>query len=83
MDRRSGAAGFGRPLVVDAHYSMDVDFLEAARGAKKHITMPRRKTLNAIIPEGLEEGQQLRLKGPRQQPIGDAYVKLHIRLVSP
>jgi DnaJ-class molecular chaperone len=60
-----------------------VDFLEAARGAKKRITMPDGKTLDIAVPEGIEEGQKLRLKGQGKpssgsHPIGDAYVEVHI-----
>ncbi|MDB5491901.1 MAG: molecular chaperone DnaJ [Micavibrio sp.] len=66
------------PEPVDAHYVIDVDFLEAAKGAKKRITMPDGKTLDLNIPEGISEGQQLRLKGMGRQPSGDAYVKVHI-----
>jgi DnaJ-class molecular chaperone len=74
------AAGFGQPS-ADVHYIAEVDFLEAARGAKKRITMPDGKILDITLPEGIEEGQQLRLKGQgRQGPkAGDAYVEVHIR----
>ena len=75
---RAGGAGFGRPS-ADVHYSIEVDFLEAARGAKKRVTMPDGKTLDIAIPEGIEEGQKLRLKGQGMQPSGDAYVEMHIR----
>jgi len=75
---RTGGAGFGRQS-ADVHYSIEVDFLEAARGAKKRVTMPDGKTLDIAIPEGIEEGQKLRLKGQGSQPSGDAYVEVHIR----
>lgn len=71
-------AGFGQPS-ADVRYSIEVDFLEAARGAKKRVTMPDGKTLDINIPEGIEEGQQLRLKGQGSKPSGDAYVEMHIR----
>ena len=76
---RARGAGFGRPPPADAHYSIEVDFLEAATGAKKRVTMPDGKTLDINIPEGIEEGQQLRLKGQGSKPPGDAYVEIHIR----
>ena len=76
---RAGGAGFNRPPPNDVHYNIEVDFLEAARGAKKRVTMPDGKTLDITIPEGIEEGQQLRLKGQGSQPSGDAYVEVHIR----
>ena len=74
---RAGA-GFGRPPPTDVHYRIEVDFLEAARGAKKRVTMPDGKALDITIPEGIEEGQQLRLKGQGSQASGDAYVEVHI-----
>ena len=76
---RTKGAGFGRPPPADIHYSIEVDFLEAVRGAKKRITMPDGKTLDINIPESIEEGQQLRLKGQGSNPSGDAYVEIHIR----
>lgn len=75
----AGGAGFGRQPPADTHYSIEVDFLEAVRGAKKRVTMPDGKTLDINIPEGIEEGQQLRLKGQGSQRSGDAYVEIHIR----
>jgi DnaJ-class molecular chaperone len=68
-----------RPASADVHYSIEVEFLEAARGAKKHVTMPDGKSLAITIPEGIEEKQQMRLKGQGSTPAGDAYVELHIR----
>ena len=41
--------------------------------------MPDAKTLDITIPEGIEEGQQLRLKGQGSKPSGDAYVTVQIR----
>ena len=76
---RARGAGFGRPPPTDVHYSIEVDFLEAATGAKKRVTMPDGKILDITIPEGIEEGQQLRLKGQGSQPSGDAYVEIHIK----
>jgi len=76
---RAGGSGFNRPPPADAHYSIDVDFLEAATGAKKRVTMPDGKTLDINIPEGIEEGQKLRLKGQGAQPSGYAYVTVQIR----
>ena len=87
---RGSAQGKGNPFEgfepppADVHYKIEVDFLEAARGAKKRVTMPDSKTLDISIPEGIEEGQQLRLKGkgkplPQSSQAGDAYVEVHIR----
>ena len=75
--RRAG--GFAPPS-SDLHYRIELDFLEAARGAKKRVTMPDGKILDLTIPEGIEEGQQLRIRGQGRQATkpGDAYVEVHI-----
>jgi DnaJ-class molecular chaperone len=73
--------GFNRDT-ADAHYTIDIDFLEAAKGGSKSVTMPDGHALNITIPEGIEEGQKLRLKGqggkgPQGQD-GDAYIQVHV-----
>ncbi len=67
----------------DVSYTMQVRFMEAARGAKKQATMPDGKMLNVSIPEGLRDGQTLRLKGQGGQgigggPPGDAYIEVAV-----
>ena len=52
-NRRGGAPMQGR----DLRYRMEVDFLEAAKGVTKRVTMPDGKTLDVTIPEGLRDGQ--------------------------
>ncbi len=54
----------------DAHYTLEVDFLEAARGATRRITLPGGGTLDVTIPEGIADGQTLRLKGKGGEGIG-------------
>ena len=84
-----GAGGRGRRAQMqfpgeDVSYNLPVDFLEAARGAKKRVTMPDGKVLDITIPEGIKDRQALRLKSQGQPgynggPPGDAYVELHIQ----
>ena len=74
-----GRGGFNQQESADINYSIEVNFLEAAIGAKKRVTMPDGKNLEINIPEGIAEGQKLRLKGQGKNPSGDAYVELHIR----
>lgn len=74
---RSGASSRGRQS-ADSHYTIEVDFLDAARGSSKRVTMPDGRTLDITIPAGIEEGQQLRLKGQGAKTGGDAYVQVHI-----
>ena len=61
-----------------SRYSAEIDFMEAALGGRKRVTMPDGRTLDIIIPEGIEDGQQLRLKGQGDKG-GDAYVEVYIR----
>ncbi len=74
-DLFGGLAGRANRPSTDMHYTIEVDFMEAVRGTKKRVTMPDGKTLDITIPEGIEEGQQLRLKNQS----GDVYVEVHIR----
>jgi DnaJ-class molecular chaperone len=81
---RRGAGGGIRMQGGDVRYTMEVDFLEAANGARKRITMPDGHTLDVTIPEGIEDGRQLRLRGKGMPgigggPPGDAYVLVHVR----
>lgn len=67
----------------DVRYNMTVDFLEAAKGAKKRVTMPDGTTLDVNIPAGVHDGQTLRLKGKGQPGVGggehgDALVQIAI-----
>ena len=44
-------------------YTLEVDFLESANGARKRVTMPDGGALDLQVPEGVNDGQVLRLKG--------------------
>jgi DnaJ-class molecular chaperone len=65
------SAGVG-PRGRDLRYRLEVDFLDAARGAKKRVTMPDGRTLDIAIPAGLSDGQTLRLKGQGEAGPGGA-----------
>tara|TARA_R110000772_G_scaffold188684_1_gene299723 strand:- start:833 stop:1750 length:918 start_codon:yes stop_codon:yes gene_type:complete len=67
----------------DIHYNIDIPFLEAARGTKKRATMADGKQLDITIPEGLQSGQLLRLRGKGTPgleggPPGDAYIDVRV-----
>ncbi|MEM9617544.1 MAG: J domain-containing protein [Pseudomonadota bacterium] len=67
----------------DVRYRLEVDFLDAAAGAKKRVTMPDGKTLDIAIPPGLEDGQTLRLRGQGEKGQGahrgDVYVEVKVK----
>lgn len=75
------SAGFGRGR--DLRYRLEVDFLDAARGAKKRVTMPDGKTFDLVIPAGINDGQSLRLRGQGERgpngAHGDVYVEIKVK----
>jgi DnaJ-class molecular chaperone len=86
-DLFGGRAREGRTIRMrgpDVSYTLEVDFLDAARGARRTITTPDGRTLQVTIPVGVRDRQMLRLKGMGGPGIGggepgDAYVEVHIR----
>jgi DnaJ-class molecular chaperone len=68
----------------DVRYSLEIDFLEAVQGAKKRVTLPDGGVLDLNVPEGVTDGQVLRLKGkgmPGAHGVdhGDALVEIKVR----
>ena len=65
----------------DVRYSLDVEFLEAVAGAKKRVTLPEGGVLDLSVPEGVQDGQVLRLKGKGGLGVerGDALVEIKVR----
>lgn len=80
----TGGAQAGALRGRDLKYRLEVEFLDAAKGAKKRVTMPDGRTLDINIPGGLEDAQTLRLKGQGEAgvgggPAGDVYVEIQIK----
>ena len=78
-----GAKGFASQG-SDLRFSMDVPFLDAARGAKMPITLPDGAKLEVQIPPGASDGQTLRLRGKGAAgiggaPAGDALITITVR----
>ncbi|MBO6948676.1 MAG: DnaJ domain-containing protein [Rhodospirillales bacterium] len=78
-NEKSGRSGFerffrdrGGPDIdgVDVNYTLDVDFLEAARGAHKEIKTTSGSVLKVSVPPGTVTGQVLRLKGQGMRGFG-------------
>jgi DnaJ-class molecular chaperone len=82
-----GRARGGREFKIrgtDVSYVLPVDFIEAAAGAKKRVTMADGSVLDVNIPAGTEDRQTLRLKGQGQSGFGgadpgDAYIEIHVQ----
>ncbi len=77
--RRRPAHARGR----DAQYTLTIDFVEAATGGKRRLSLPDGKSLDLTIPEGIEDGQILRLRGKGSAgigngPAGDALIELSV-----
>ena len=68
----------------DAHYRLELDFLDAINGGKRQITLPDGSVLDVTIPAGTNDGQILRLRGKGRPgigggPPGDALVEIQVR----
>jgi len=91
--RRSGGGGrmFRRPG-HDVETELELDFLEAARGTEKRLSLPRptadggtrTETVTVRIPPGVDTGGRIRIggKGGEGQggaPAGDLYARIRVR----
>lgn len=79
-----GARAQFRARGADVRYKLAVDFLEAVNGCKKRIDLPDGRTIDVLVPAGVEDGQQLRLSGMGGPgigggPAGNAIVEIAIR----
>lgn len=83
-----GGRGFARGATMpmkggNLSMALTVDFLAAAKGGKRRVTMPDGKTLDIDLPAGLEDGGTIRLKGQglpgsNGGPPGDALVTVKV-----
>ncbi len=75
---------FGKMRGRDIRLPLEIDFVDAIRGARRRVQLSDGRTLDVSVPPGVTEGQVLRLKsqgGPGVQggPPGDALVELRIK----
>lgn len=79
-----GARGPARPQRgADQRYTLNVSFIDAARGATQRLALPGGGDLNVQIPSGVESGQTLRLRGKGRPgaaggPAGDALIEITV-----
>ncbi len=81
---RGGAGGFRQTKGADVKYKLEIDFLDAINGARKHVGMADGRSLNVNIPAGVEPGQTLRLKSQGEPGLGgmnpgDALVEIAVK----
>lgn len=67
----------------DVRTRLTVPFIDAARGASKRVTLPSGETVSVTIPEGLRDGQTLRLRGKGHEGVlggapGDLFVEVTV-----
>jgi len=77
-----GSGSGHQQMSSDRSYKITVEFLDAAKGCTHRITLPDGKMLDVQIPAGIEEGQQIRLRGQGDVGIsgaGDALVEINIK----
>ncbi|MFQ5955475.1 MAG: DnaJ C-terminal domain-containing protein [Kiloniellales bacterium] len=80
---RAHGRGPARARGADRQYTLKVNFLDAATGCRKRLTLPRGKILDVTIPAGIDDGQTIRLKNQGAQgqgggPQGDALIEVQV-----
>jgi DnaJ-class molecular chaperone len=86
MGRRRGGSPFGadeEPVTgQDIQASLTVTLDDAAKGASKRVRLPTGKEVDLKIPQGISDGQQIRLKGQGLSgptgAMGDALITVNI-----
>ena len=81
---RGGPQGGFSTRGRDARYTLEIDFTEAVQGTKKRVTIPEAGVIDIAVPEGVTDGQVLRLRGKGSPGLGgaeagDALVEIRVR----
>lgn len=72
--QRAQARGGARSFDMrgpDQRFTLEIDFMTAARGGSTRITMPDSSALEVRIPEGARDGQTIRLRGKGGAGMGE------------
>lgn len=82
-DRFGGGHGDFRMRGGDVRHAVTVDFMDAALGARRRLTLADGRSLDVTIPAGLRDGQVLRLKGQGSPGLGgdvagDLLLEVHV-----
>ena len=80
---RRGRSGDFKARGGDRLFTLTVDFVEAATGGKKRLSLAPEQWLDVTIPPGIDDGQVLRLRakgglGFGGGPAGDALIEVHV-----
>ena len=81
--RRQGRRTGVRARGSDRRYTMQITFLEAAKGGSRRLTLDGGTSVNVTIPAGIDDRQTVRLKGkgnpsPAHGPNGDALIEVRV-----
>lgn len=71
---RGGGGGRAEGFAVrgpDQHFTLEIGFLDAVYGATKRLTLPGGGPLEVTIPQGVQDGQTIRLRGKGAPGLGD------------
>lgn len=81
--RAKGGGGGFSARGQDQHFTLEISFLDAVYGATQRLSLPGGGPLEVTIPQGVQDGQTIRLRGKGapgfgEGPPGDALVTITV-----